>query len=62
MVNSQHFGDVIRSSIVWRCLVLDEGHKVSTVLGDLDLDQIMLAAAWGSLNPHPMTLSLLGQE
>ena len=28
MVHSQHFGDAIRNTVVWRYLVLDEGHKV----------------------------------
>ena len=28
MINSQHFGDAIRSSVVWRYLILDEGHKI----------------------------------
>ena len=28
MVNSQHFGDAIRNSVVWRYVILDEGHKV----------------------------------
>ena len=28
MVHSQHFGDAIRNLVVWRYLVLDEGHKV----------------------------------
>ena len=30
MVHSQHFGDAIRNTVVWRYLVLDEGHKVWT--------------------------------
>jgi SWI/SNF-related matrix-associated actin-dependent regulator of chromatin subfamily A member 5 len=28
MVHSQHFGDAIRNLVVWRYLILDEGHKV----------------------------------
>ncbi|GAX78544.1 hypothetical protein CEUSTIGMA_g5984.t1 [Chlamydomonas eustigma] len=28
MVHSQHFGEAIRNSVVWRYLILDEGHKV----------------------------------
>ena len=33
MVHSQHFGDAIRNSVVWRYLILDEGHKVSIPVG-----------------------------
>ncbi|KXZ54072.1 hypothetical protein GPECTOR_5g179 [Gonium pectorale] len=33
MINSQHFGNSLKHAVVWRYLVLDEGHKVLMLTG-----------------------------
>lgn len=42
MVHSQHFGDAIRNLVVWRYLVLDEGHKVKN-------EETLISQVWGEV-------------